>query len=82
MECCTSTHTQTAHSSLLTRYHEDISRHELLASAPFSTAAWWISAPLCSDPAAEAFQYPVSLDIRDLVTLEDVMEELGLGPNG
>ncbi|EFJ47752.1 hypothetical protein VOLCADRAFT_81366 [Volvox carteri f. nagariensis] len=34
------------------------------------------------DPAAEAFQYPVSLDIRDLVCLEDVMEELGLGPNG
>ncbi|PNW83992.1 hypothetical protein CHLRE_04g212650v5 [Chlamydomonas reinhardtii] len=34
------------------------------------------------DPAAEAFQYPVSFDIRDLVSLEDVVEELGLGPNG
>ncbi|CAD7702944.1 unnamed protein product [Ostreobium quekettii] len=34
------------------------------------------------DPAAEAFHYPVTLDIRDLVTLEDVMEELNLGPNG
>ncbi|KAG2500420.1 hypothetical protein HYH03_001989 [Edaphochlamys debaryana] len=34
------------------------------------------------DPAAEAFAYPVSLDIRDLVALEDVTEELGLGPNG
>ncbi|GLC42341.1 hypothetical protein PLESTB_000657600 [Pleodorina starrii] len=34
------------------------------------------------DPAAEAFAYPVSLDIRDLVSLEDVMEEMGLGPNG
>lgn len=34
------------------------------------------------DPAAEQFQYPVSFDIRDLVSLEDVMEELGLGPNG
>ncbi|GIL85989.1 hypothetical protein Vretimale_9027 [Volvox reticuliferus] len=34
------------------------------------------------DPAAEAFQYPVSLDIRDLISLEDVMQELGLGPNG
>ncbi|GIL61781.1 hypothetical protein Vafri_16166 [Volvox africanus] len=37
---------------------------------------------LSLDPAAEAFQYPVSLDIRDLVSLEDVMQELGLGPNG
>lgn len=34
------------------------------------------------DPAAESFSYPVSCDVRDLVTLEDVMEELQLGPNG
>ncbi|KAJ9513782.1 hypothetical protein QJQ45_015526 [Haematococcus lacustris] len=34
------------------------------------------------DPAAEHFAYPVSLDVRDLVTLEDVMEEMELGPNG
>ncbi|KAL0023075.1 hypothetical protein WJX79_009603 [Trebouxia sp. C0005] len=34
------------------------------------------------DPAAEEFQYPVSFDIRDLVTLEDVIEECALGPNG
>jgi hypothetical protein len=35
-----------------------------------------------ADPAAEAFGYPISIDIRDLVSLEDVMEEMGLGPNG
>lgn len=35
-----------------------------------------------ADPAAEEFQYPVSFDIRDLVTLEDVVEECQLGPNG
>jgi hypothetical protein len=35
-----------------------------------------------ADPAAEHFNYPVSFDIRDLVTLEDVMEEMELGPNG
>ena len=35
-----------------------------------------------ADPAAEHFSYPVSLDIRDLAPLEDVMEELELGPNG
>lgn len=35
-----------------------------------------------TDPAAEAFNYPVSIDIRDLVSLEDVMTELELGPNG
>ena len=34
------------------------------------------------DPAAEHFEYPVSLDIRDLITLDDVSEELQLGPNG
>jgi Conserved hypothetical ATP binding protein len=35
-----------------------------------------------ADPAAEAFQYDVTCDVRDLITLEDVMEELELGPNG
>lgn len=40
-----------------------------------------ISAHL-ADPAAEEFQYPVSFDVRDLVTLEDVVEECQLGPNG
>lgn len=34
------------------------------------------------DPAAEHFEYPVSFDVRDLVTVEDAMEELNLGPNG
>lgn len=34
------------------------------------------------DPAAEEFKYPVSIDVRDLVTLDDVMEEMQLGPNG
>lgn len=36
------------------------------------------------DPAAEHFDYPVSVDVRELVGLEDVMEaeDLKLGPNG
>lgn len=34
------------------------------------------------DPAAENFGYNLAFDIRDLITVEDVMEELGLGPNG
>ena len=34
------------------------------------------------DPAAEHFGYPVAADIRDLVSLEDVMSEMKLGPNG
>lgn len=34
------------------------------------------------DPAAERFDYPLSLDIRDLISVEDVQEELKLGPNG
>lgn len=36
----------------------------------------------CADPAAESFAYAVSVDVRELVTLEDVMEEMELGPNG
>jgi len=35
-----------------------------------------------TDPAAEDFAYPVAFDVRDLITVEDAMEELGLGPNG
>eukprot|EP00606_Chrysophyceae_sp_TOSAG23-5_P001234 GSChrysophyteH2.ASY1.ANO1.1702.1 assembled CDS len=34
------------------------------------------------DPAAENFEYECAFDVRDLVNLEDVMEEFGLGPNG
>ncbi len=34
------------------------------------------------DPAAEAKKYEFTVDIRDLISLEDVMEELSLGPNG
>lgn len=34
------------------------------------------------DPAAESFQYEPSVDIKDLISLEDVMSELGYGPNG
>lgn len=34
------------------------------------------------DPAAEYFAYEPAFDVRDLVGLEEVMEELGLGPNG
>lgn len=34
------------------------------------------------DPAAEHFDYSPSKDIRDLVVVEDVMEELQYGPNG
>lgn len=34
------------------------------------------------DPAAEDFSHEPDLDIKDLISLEDVMEEMGLGPNG
>jgi len=36
------------------------------------------------DPAAtgDAFEYEPAIDIRELVTLEDVMSEMGMGPNG
>jgi len=34
------------------------------------------------DPAADAFAAPPDLDIRDLISLDDAMDELDLGPNG
>ena len=34
------------------------------------------------DPAAEEFGYQLAFDIRDLISVEEVMEELSLGPNG
>lgn len=29
------------------------------------------------DPAAEHFEYDVAIDIRDLISLEDAMQEMG-----
>ena len=34
------------------------------------------------DPAAKRFEYEPSIDLRELISLEDVMEEMDLGPNG
>ncbi|KAI9696857.1 MAG: ATP binding protein [Bogoriella megaspora] len=34
------------------------------------------------DPAAEDFTHTPDIDIKDLISLEDVMEEMSLGPNG
>jgi hypothetical protein len=34
------------------------------------------------DPAAEDFVYEPDIDIKELISLEDVMDELHLGPNG
>lgn len=34
------------------------------------------------DPANDRLPYPCELDIRDFISLEDIMEELNLGPNG
>lgn len=34
------------------------------------------------DPSVENMDYPDSIDIRDLIKIEDVMEEFNLGPNG
>lgn len=34
------------------------------------------------DPSIENIEYPESIDIRDLIKIEDVMDEFNLGPNG
>jgi GTPase SAR1 family protein len=34
------------------------------------------------DPAADTAYYDAAFDVKDLISVEEVMEELGLGPNG
>ena len=34
------------------------------------------------DPAAEHFDYPVTWDVRDVISVDDVAETLQYGPNG
>jgi GPN-loop GTPase len=34
------------------------------------------------DPAAEQYEYDCAFDIRDLVNVDEVMDEMGYGPNG
>lgn len=34
------------------------------------------------DPAADPLDYEFTIDIRDLISVQDVMEEMDLGPNG
>jgi GPN-loop GTPase len=34
------------------------------------------------DPANEKTSYPCAIDVRKLITLDEVMDEEGLGPNG
>jgi GPN-loop GTPase len=34
------------------------------------------------DPAAEDFEYAVSVDLRELISVDDVSTELSMGPNG
>jgi len=34
------------------------------------------------DPAAEDFDFEPDVDIKDLISLDDAMEEMQLGPNG
>ena len=34
------------------------------------------------DPANDNTSYPVALDVRDLITIDEIMEQEDLGPNG
>jgi GTPase SAR1 family protein len=34
------------------------------------------------DPANDSTSYPCALDVRDLVTIDEIMEQEDLGPNG
>eukprot|EP01091_Cochliopodium_minus_P017293 TRINITY_DN672_c0_g1_i1.p1 TRINITY_DN672_c0_g1~~TRINITY_DN672_c0_g1_i1.p1 ORF type:complete len:293 (-),score=75.04 TRINITY_DN672_c0_g1_i1:103-981(-) len=34
------------------------------------------------DPAAENFDYPITIDIRELITVDEFMDEFECGPNG
>ena len=34
------------------------------------------------DPANDRTGYPCALDVRELITLDEIMDDNGLGPNG
>lgn len=34
------------------------------------------------DPANDAVPYEAAVDLNELITIDDVMQEFGLGPNG
>ena len=34
------------------------------------------------DPAVDSMDYEAEIDLRELISVDDVMEELGFGPNG
>ncbi|CAN3377263.1 hypothetical protein DIURU_003486 [Diutina rugosa] len=48
----------------------------------FLSAIGRSSAVINLDPANDSVPYPVAVDIRDYITLEEIMDELNLGPNG
>ena len=57
--------------------------HRFLTSPPSPSPSLLSTVHVVNlDPAAEHFDYPVAFDIRDLISLPDVMGELSYGPNG
>lgn len=82
--------------AILNLYPYSMGRYAVIISGPAGSGKTTLSNALIAhantvgrnvhlvnlDPAAENFTYPPSIDIRDLISLEDVMEELKLGPNG
>ena len=40
----------------------------------------WVNLDPAADP--EEYEFAPTIDIRDLISLDDVMNELGFGPNG
>ena len=65
-----SLHNRWTHSALNTR--------EPITPLPFTTSAHVVNL----DPAVEDIVFPPSVYQRELISLENVMEELQLGPNG
>lgn len=64
---------------MYTRTHIDSHAFRRCLSLSFSVSTVHV---VNMDPAAEHFEYPVAIDIRDLISLSDVIEELNYGPNG
>lgn len=55
-------------------YCATLQRHGLVSRRPVHV--------INLDPAADSFRYEPSADVRELVTVQDVAEEMELGPNG
>lgn len=63
----------------MAQFLDAIERKTCVVNLGNSLTQCWLTLP---DPANDILPYPCQVDIKDLVTLEAVMDTFSLGPNG